>query len=310
MLMIFEQALVVVDSSGEARLTAWSEGLKEQTRQSVLLACRKFSSSRPPQIFQGPLFVQRMDRRLLAIIRARTPQSGGESGLSFHVILIANKPYAWLGADPFLLADRFAPDWDQTGTLPGLEWQGPPPDRRTVAAVQRVLKRDNGPELLGGSQVLLDGGKLCFIRPTGDEAMVRDLWALLPHSNRCELMPATMAWNRDLNFDIAVVPADRAELFKDYMDEEHAGQYPEGGYELSLQIAAEADDQERLNELLSRRSRREVWRMGWMLLAAFLTIVIFSTLVVPQPPRKEIPAKEETEQPEKPAPPKKNPAKP
>lgn len=307
MQMVFQQALVAVDGAGEASLAAWSEGIKEQTRQSMLLACRKFASSRPRQIFPGPLFVQRMDRRLLAVIRMRTPRSAGESDVSFRIVLVANKQYSWLGADPFLLADYFEPDWTQTGILPSLEWQGPPPVRRTVAAVQSVLKRDNGPELLGGSQVLLDGGKLCFIRPAGDEPMVRDLWALLPHSNRCELMPATMAWNRDLNFDIAVVPADRANLFKDYMDEEHAGQYPEGGYELSLQIAAEADDQERLDELLSRRSRREVWRMGWMLLAAFLTIVLFSTLVVPQPPKKEIPAKEEAEHPEKPAP-KKEPA--
>jgi hypothetical protein len=149
--------------------------------------------------------------------------------------------------------------------------------------VQHVLKRDNGPELLGGCQALLDGSQLLFVRQQEDAKLVRDLWTLLPYGNRLELMPATFAWNNKLRFDVVVTGSDQAERFPSFLKEEQAGGYPEGRYELALQTAAEAEDQASLDVLWARRSRREMWRIGLLLMAVLAILAIAIKILAPTP---------------------------
>ena len=107
------------------------------------------------------------------------------------------------------MAARFPAPWHLRGELPALAWPGQPLPARTVAQVQRILQRANGPSLLGGAQVLVDGGKLLFERPIPDPELVRDLWTLLPTSSRWGLWPATFVFGNSLEFDVLVMPRRR-----------------------------------------------------------------------------------------------------
>src|SRR2546421_90015 len=79
-------------------------------------------------------------------------------------------------------------------------------------------------------------------RPAPDPDLVRRLWLLLPASSRGELWPAEFAPANALGFDLLVTPK-AGEDCAGYLSEQQAGDYPEGRYELNLQIAAEAGDQ-------------------------------------------------------------------
>src|SRR5262249_25723667 len=152
--------------------------------------------------------------------------------------------YIDLTGDPFLLAERFPPNWSVRGDLPPLSWpDGSPPARRTVAQVQAALQNGDSPTLLGGTQALIDAGRLVFERPAPATDLLRRLWLLLPVSSRAHLWPASFAFGNSLKFDVLVVPRADPENYADYIREEQAGDYPEGRYELALQIAAEAGDQ-------------------------------------------------------------------
>ena len=59
--------------------------------------------------------------------------------------------------------------------------------------------------LLGGAQILIDGGRLVFERPQGDLAMVSALWLLLPEATRTRLWPTSFAFSRELEFDSEVL---------------------------------------------------------------------------------------------------------
>jgi hypothetical protein len=73
-----------------------------------------------------------------------------------------------------------------------------------------------------------------------------------------------------------VVPRRGEDDFPGYTTEEQAADYPPGQYELSLQTAAEAGDQQELSHLFSRRSSGETVRLGVML-ALVLSLVVLVT---------------------------------
>src|SRR5262249_11220009 len=159
--------------------------------------------------------------------------------LGFRLLAVPRKLYAALGGDPFHVADQLPPPWQARGELPALEWTTGAPPRRTVEEIQKVLDVPHSPTLLGGVQALLDGGRLVFERTEPDPKMVRSLWALLPTSTRAELWPATFAFSNAHRFHVVVVPRAAGPDFDYYVDEARAGDYPEGRYELNLQIAVE-----------------------------------------------------------------------
>jgi hypothetical protein len=161
---------------------------------------------------------------------------------------------------------------------------------RTVAEVQEVLQRSDGPTLLGGTQALVDGGRLVFERSTPDTDLLRRFWKLLPASTRCRLWPASFAFGNALGFHVLVVPRIHPDewdtTYAGYLREEQAGDYPEGRYELDLQTAAEAGDQRELNALFLRRSGAQTVRLALYILvvAIGLGLVIKLLSVFDQPP--------------------------
>ena len=280
--MQFQQALIRRDSDGSLNLELCSPGFDPKWNTKVLAVCEAFSGNCPGTTIPAVLFVQRLDRNHFMVVRSK-PEAGAGSGPGrFHLLVANRKDYAACRFDPFALADNFDCNW-AAKELSDLEWLGPLPPLRTIADVQQVLKRENGPELLGGCQALLDGSRLLFLRSEPELKLVRDLWTLLPYGNRLELMPASFAWNNNLKFNIVVAGGNLAERFPGYITEEQAGGYPEGRFELSLQTAAESEDQESLDILWGRRSRRDVWRLGILLVAVLGILALAVKILSPTP---------------------------
>src|SRR5262249_43556599 len=193
-------------------------------------------------------------------------EPGRPAGLTSHVLTMPRAEYTQYLGDPFAVADRFPPPWGQAAPLASLSLPAEPLPPRTVEEVQRVLQRvkahallegedplnhdrpltvDNAesPALLGGVQVLVDGGRVVFERPGPDDGLMRGLWTLLPTRTRGELWPASFAFDNALGFDALVVPRADGPQYDGYTDEEQAAEYPPGSYELNLQIAAESGNQ-------------------------------------------------------------------
>src|SRR5207253_9482251 len=87
---------------------------------------------------------------------------------------------------------------------------------------ERTVENSESPALLGGVQVLVDGGRLVFARPKGDLALVESLWTLLPDRTRGKLWPASFAFSNELGFDVIVVPRVDESQFEGYTTEEQA----------------------------------------------------------------------------------------
>ena len=211
--------------------------------------------------------------------------------------------------DPFALARQFPADWMASSPLPTITMPAQSAPLRTVAQVQAILRRvkagalkenedpekadfqhtpenSESPALLGGVQVLVDGGKLVFERPQPDPNLVEGLWTLLPQSTRARLWPASFAFSNALGFDVAIVPNVYAADFEGYTSEEQACDYPAGRYEMALQVAAESGDERDLDALLNRRSVGETFKLGWTLLIVVIFLVLapaFLDLFMPKP---------------------------
>jgi hypothetical protein len=143
-------------------------------------------------------------------------------------------------------------------------------------------------------QALVDGSRLVFERPQPDTDLLRSLWLLLPASNRGELWPASFAFGNALRFDALVVPRIERDSYAGYLNGTEAENYPEGRYELNLQIAAEAGDQRELDVLLARRSRRQTLRLALVLLIVVTIMLIVMNLLSPQAVKqKQAPAREQ-----------------
>jgi len=243
----------------------------------------------------------------VALVRAADQEvgAGGWPVLAFHFAAVAREDYDKHLGDPFAALERVPAAWSSQGELPALSWPAQPLPPRTVTQVQNVLKRikagalreDEDPEaapertvensespaLLGGAQVLVDGGKLVFIRKEPDVALVQGLWTLLPYSLRGKIWPASFAFANDLNFDVVVAPRLGDGNWEGYTTEEQAEYYPAGAYELALQTAAEAGDQAELDAVFSRRSGHETLRLAWRILVVMAVLVIAGKFFVGGP---------------------------
>src|SRR5207244_12819665 len=138
---------------------------------------------------------------------------------------------------PFALADKLPPDWHARGDLPTLELAAEALPVRKIEEIKEVLQRDQGPNLLGAAQVLVDGGRVVFERPAPDVDLIRYLWTLLPTRTRGQLWPASFAFGNALGFDALVTPNAVGPEFAHYVKNEETGDYPEGRYERNLQVA-------------------------------------------------------------------------
>jgi hypothetical protein len=247
------------------------------------------------------VFALPVTARHVAVVRV-TAAAGGQ--LAFHFLVMDRTSYERYAGDPFAVARRLPAVWDAEGEVPPFSWPTTPLPPRTVDDVQSVLRRvkasaleededpeaptfertaDNSesPALLGGSQILVDGGKLVFTRPRGDLGLVEALWTLLPNSTRCKLWPASFAFTNELSFDVVVLPRLVDEGLEGYTTEDQAAEYPAGSYELALQTAAESGDQAALDAVFQRRNSSEMIRLALLLLAGMLLLVVGSRWFVP-----------------------------
>ncbi len=274
--MRIEQAICVRDASG-CHLLARSNGMRDDWLPELERLCVGFGALPTGASCPDAIFVQSFGSRHVAVVQV--VDDALNAALRFRLLLVPKTLYAELGGDPFAVAEAFPPLWTDRGELPTLEWSAAPPPRRTVAELRKVLDVPNSATLLGATQALLDGGRVAFERSSPAPELVRSLWALLPTSARIELCPATFAFDNALAFSVAIVPRTNATDFIGYVFEEQAGDYPEGRYELALQIAVEAGDQAEVDFLLSRRSRSQTMRLGLVILVFMLVTPVLIALL-------------------------------
>ncbi len=306
---MIEQAIYGTEGPAGYRFLARSPGFQDEWLAEAERLCMGFGERVPGSALSGCVFALPFADQCVAVVQAAElgqDDSGRPGALRFRLLILPVGLYQASGGDPFQIADAFPPPWQVSDSLPVLEWPGPfQPAERTIEQVQKVLDVPNSATLLGGVQVLVDGGRLVFERTSPDPHLVRGLWALLPTSTRSELWPASFAFSNLHHFHVVVVPRAAGEEFEGYVQEEQAGDYPEGRYELALQIAVEHGRQNDLNELFARRSRAQMFRLALLLLAMFLLVPLIglalSFLPTHHPPGQQ-------SEPRKPPPPKLPPA--
>ncbi|HEX4590827.1 MAG TPA: hypothetical protein VH120_12895 [Gemmataceae bacterium] len=261
--LTIEQALADAGPGGMA-VVARSPGFAAEWEPEFLRLAGAFG--RPPagEYLPNCVFAKPLARGQVAVVQAAA--EGQPPVLRFHCLAVPAALYAMIG-DPFQIAERFPPPWGEKVVLPTLGWMDEAP-ARSVDQVRRVLQEDDGPTLLGAAQAIVDGGRAVFERPFPAPELLHRLWTLLPDSTRAEVWPASYAFGPDLDVQAIVVPKADPEAFAGYLPESQAGDYPEGRYELNLQIAAEAGDQTTIDRLLSRRSARQTLWLAIMLLLA------------------------------------------
>ena len=262
--LTIEQALA---DAGQDRATvvARSPGFLPEWEPEFLRLCAAFGRPAAGEFLPVCVFARPLARGQVAVVQATA--TGQPPVLRFHCLAVPAAVYTSVG-DPILIAERYTPPWGERVALPTLAWTDDVPTR-TVSQVQRVLQEDDSPTLLGAAQALVDGGRVVFERPFPAPDLLRRLWTLLPASTRAEAWSASYAFGPDLGLHAIVVPKADPAAFPGYLTEPQAGDYPEGKYELNLQIAAEAGDQTALDRLFNRRSSRQtIWLAIALLFAA------------------------------------------
>ncbi len=320
--ILIEQATFVQADDDPPKLLGKSPGVQDTWLPEIESTLDDFGT--PPYGIRCPeaMFALPLGKRHVMVVRVRddVDESNGRSRpLHFQVLILTKKVYAYGLPDPFYILDKFPPDW-KSNQLPTLEWTFGPLPRRMIPEVQAILKRlksnalvedklgeeqvDDpdreytdeeianawGPTFLGGVQILVDGGRLVFQRSAPDPELVRAFWTLLPNSSRYHIWPATYAFGHVLPFDLVVVPVYNAQDFQGYLTEDQAGEYPEGRYEMALQQAAQAGDQEELDILFHRRGSRETLKLAIVLVIVMTVLVLannfFGRPIVPPVEKK------------------------
>jgi hypothetical protein len=265
--LTIEQALAEAGS-----VVARSPGFALEWDAEFLRLTAAFGRPADGEFLPTCVFARPLVRGRIAVVRAAA--EGHPPVLRFHCLALPADVYAAVG-DPFVISERLPPPWGEQVVLPTLSWLDEEMPARSVAQVRRVLQEEDGPTLLGAAQAIVDGGRVVFERPFPAPDLLHRLWTLLPDSTRAEVWPASYAFGPQLDVQAIVVPKADPAAFAGYLTEPHAGDYPEGKYELNLQIAAEASDQAALDRVLSRRSSRQtLWLAVTLLIAAIAAAVV------------------------------------
>jgi hypothetical protein len=275
---------VVVRAPGQApRLVAKSAEFDEAWVAPLLTLCDGFGDRPSGVACPAAIFAHRLGSARVAVVEVR--DAGPD--LRFDARVLAHRDYVQLGGDPFAIAERFPPA-DELVTFAAL---APLASTTSLDAIRGLLQRTkiahgtqvaDGPTLLGGVQVLVDGGKLVAERSAPDPAFVRDLWALLPIGSRARLWPASFTFSMELRFDVAIVPRLDQMIASGYVTEQQAGDYPAGSYELALQTAVDDGDEAEVRHILSRPPARPL-RIGTSLLVAVLVLAVTTRWLLPPP---------------------------
>jgi hypothetical protein len=285
-----EQAIFGREGSAEPVPWGRSEGFREDWLPEAKAMILSFGNRPAGVACPDAVFARPFDLDQVAVVQVADQPS---DFLGFHFLVMPRWTYEKFLGDPFHLAAKFPAPWGERRTLPTHTWPCVPLPPRTVEEVRQVLKsvkvhalagnvdpkskdfertteNSESPALLGAAQILVEGGKVVFERAQPDTPFLQGLWTLLPISTRPFLWPASFAFSNQLGFDALVVPQARGPEYEGYLNEEQAIEYPEGYYELNLQIAAEAGNQDELDALLNRRNPKQVWQ--WALMVLILAI--------------------------------------
>lgn len=257
-----------------------SEGFSKEWEGRALAISRQFGVQ--PSGISCPLalFATPFHPGMVAIVQVSDQGCLPESNLLLRYLLVPLGLYESLGCDPFRISAALPPVWNSSENLPDLSWPGEIETQiPQYQELQRTINVSYSATLLGGAQALVDGSRLVFERSEPAPTLVEGLWKLLPLSTRSHLWPATFAFGNDLGFDIAVVPRANEENFAGYLTEGMMGDYPEGNYELNLQVAIENGDQPELNRLFLRRNRQQTlelacWLLGVLVFGGLLSLLI------------------------------------
>ena len=264
------QAVAIVGPGGPA-VVARSPDFPFAWENAVLTMAARFGRRPPGVACPAAVFAVPVGAAYVAVAQVADLGAGPDPPLGFRVLILGRPLYEALG-DPFAVADRFPPAWTACGPLDHLEWPPEPPPRRTVELIQRVLKSGDMALLLGGTQALIDGGRLLVESDQPADSLLRGLWALLPDRTRCELWPATFAFSADLGFHATIVPVKPDPWPDGVLTADQCRDYPEGRYELALQTAAEAGDQADLDRLFARRTSKDTLKLAATMLV--LAVVV------------------------------------
>ncbi len=270
--------------AGGYRFLARSPGFDDRWLAEAEQLCTGFGERPAGVACPLAIFARPFGRERVAVVQASdrgTDDAGRPGALGFYLLVLPRELYRKLGGDPFFLAQRFPPPWEARGALPPLDGGVEPPPARTVAMLQKVLNVPNSATLLGGVQILLDGGRLVLERGRPDDAILRSLWALLPTRERGELWPASFAFSNAHGFDVLVVPRATDAEYEHFITEEKAGDYPEGRYESNLQSAIETGDQREIDSLL-HYNRSHLLRLIVVLLVVVAALTFAVNRLMPE----------------------------
>ncbi len=261
------QALLVAEPNGPM-VVAKSADFPFVWEEAAKLTVVRFGTKPADIAVSAELFALPIGKTHVAVVQVIGLPS---DVLGFRFLILGKPLYGALG-DPFAIADRYPPDWDARGELPGLAWPAEPLPSRTVTALQELMKAGDGPFLLGSVQALLDGSRIGLKKGESTTAALRTIWQLLPSKTRSELWPATLVFSDELGFHISAMPDPPAKLPPGCLSEEQVKDYREGRYELHLQIAVEGGDQPGVDRLFARRTSSEVLRLALLMVGGLLLI--------------------------------------
>lgn len=233
------------------------------------------------------MFATRFDKQHVAVVQVSLSESVNAGGVpSFRFLLIQREDYLRIGGDCFGLADRFPIPPNNPRELPRLQVDEALPQPGVQDVKTQLQHAEIGPVLLGAAQALVDGAKVVFEQPEPDTRLLRNLWAMLPRSTRCDLWPASFTFGNQIGFDVAVTPRADASEYAGYVRGQQIADYPLGTYERNLHVAIDAADQGELDRLLSRRSRKETWRLAWLILLIVPILALVGNMLTPPPAPK------------------------
>lgn len=175
--------------------------------------------------------------------------------------------------DPWLFAKQFEQS-NEKGDLETISVDKLWPINRTVDEIQSILKSGDSPLLLGSSQALIDGCKIIVNQSEVNHDFIHNLWNLLPNQSRKELSFSTIVFSVENRFDISVMP-EEIRPSQGFLTAEQVRDYPEGRYELALQLAAESGDQRELDRLFARKTSSQMLKLVISMIAfAFIVIIL------------------------------------
>src|SRR5262245_57710957 len=131
-----EQAVYGGHGQGGYRFLARSTGFPDDWLPGAERLCTGFGDRPAGVACPAAVFAQPFGNRHVAVVQVAdqgADDTGRPGALGFYLLIIPRSAYAWLGGDPFRIAERFPPPWQSRGDLPPLTWATGPLPPRTVA---------------------------------------------------------------------------------------------------------------------------------------------------------------------------------